>query len=249
MKHLKRFNEELRSETYRRAAFKLKKLGHQNRAKDLEDWSIKREKEENLDRWNQMKNEFSKFGKFNLNIVNPETGERIKDEFYLSLNIDRDSFGDSLNDMISEGEGNFWIAIGIIPTNQETLDKCTEIVPDPDMGNGFMWAMSLTLEFEFKDDSIKMTKYELHNYDENISGDVSFADRASANKFKTLLKKMFSQPDFDYPSGYRDFQYFYEMFYSIFGAEYGLTSDYGFTPEVISDFINTLSPNEMYKSI
>jgi hypothetical protein len=249
MKYLKRFNEELRSETYRSAAFKLKKIGHQNRAKDLEDWSIKREKEENLDKWNQMKNQFSKFGKFNLNIVNPETGERIKDEFYLSLNIDRDSFGDSLDDMISEGEGHFWIAIGLIPTNKEALDKCMEMVPDPDMGNGFIWAMSITLDFVIESDMMRMTKYELHNYDEGISGDVSFADRASANRFKNILKKMFSQPDFNYPSGYRDFQYFYDMFYNVFGAQYGLSSDFGFTPEMISDFINTLSPNEMYKSI
>lgn len=249
MKYLKKFNEELRPQTYRNAARKLDKLGHFNRSKELKDWSDIKENELELEKWNQNINELSKFGKFKLNIVNPETGQKLTEEFYISLNIDRDSFGDSLDGMIQSGEGNFWIAIGLIPTNKETLDKCMEMVPDPDMGNGFIWAMSISLDFEIRGPIMKMIEYHLHNYDENISGDVSFSDRASANKFKNLLKKLFSQPDFNYPSGYNDFEYFYEMFYYVFGAQYGLSSDFGFTPEMISDFINTLSPNEMYKSI
>lgn len=249
MKYLKKFNEELRPQTYRNAARKLKKLGHEGRAKELQDWSDVKEKELELEKWNQNIDEFSKFGKFKMNLVNPETNQKITEDFYISLHIDRDSFDDSLDEMIADGEGNFWIAIGLIPVDKKTLDKCIEMVPDPDMGNGFIWAMSITLDFVIEGDIMRMTKYELHNYDESISGDVSFADRASANRFKNLLKKMFSQPDFNYPSGYRDFQYFYEMFYNVFGAQFGLSNDFGFTPEMISDFINTLSPNEMYKSI
>jgi hypothetical protein len=249
MKYLKKFNEELRPQTYRNAARKLKKLGHDGRAKELEDWSSIKERELELEKWKQNIDELSKFGKFKINLVNTETGEKLTEEFYISLHIDRDAFDDSLDAMVEDGEGHFWIAIGLIPTTKEVLDKCVEMLPDPDMGNGFIWAMSMTLDFVIESDTMRMTKYELHNYDESISGDVSFADRSSANRFKILLKKMFSQPDFNYPSGYRDFQYFYEMFYNVFGAQFGLSSDFGFTPEMISDFINTLSPNEMYKSI
>lgn len=38
------------------------------------------------------------------------------------------------------------------------------MVPDPDMGNGFIWAMSITLDFVIEGDIMRMTKYELHNY-------------------------------------------------------------------------------------
>jgi hypothetical protein len=249
MKYLRKFNEELRPQTYRNAARKLKKLGHDDRAKELEDWSGVKERELELEKWKQNIDEFSKFGKFKINLVNPKTGKKLTEEFYISLHIDRYSFGDSLDGMIEDGEGEFWIAIGIIPTTKEVLDKCVEMVPDPDMGNGFIWAMSISLDFVIENDTIRMTKYRLHNYDESISGDVSFADRPSANRFKNLLKDMFSDPNFNYPSGYTDFQYFYEMVYYIFGAQFGLSSEYGFSSEMITDFIKTISPNEMYKSI
>jgi hypothetical protein len=249
MKYLRKFNEELKPQTYRRASYKLKKLGHEDRAKDLVEWSNKVEKEQELEKWKQNIEQFSKFGKFKMNIFNPKTNQSLTENFYLSLNIDRDSFGDSLDDIIEDKEGNFWIAIGIIPVDEKTLNKCYEVLPDPDTGNGFFWAMSTTLDFIIDNESIKITKYEINDYDESLSGNVSFADRASAGKFKNLLKKMFSDPNFNYPSGYNDFDYFYEMFYYVFGAQYGLESDFGLIPETISDFIDTLSPNEMYKSL
>ena len=40
MKYLKKFNEELRSQTYYNAARKLDKKGFTARSKDLKDWAI-----------------------------------------------------------------------------------------------------------------------------------------------------------------------------------------------------------------
>ena len=246
MRYLKRFNEELRSETYRRASYKLKKLGHEDRAKELSDWSKKVENDENLVKWEEHKSELSKFGKFKLKITNPDTNKKFTGDFYLSLNLDRMAFEDSLDEIIADKNGVFWIAIGIVPADEKTLNDCMGYLPDNDMSNGFFWGLSLSLEFTLEDDQIKFNSYSLDNYDENISGDIKIADRASAGRFKNLLKNMFSNPDFNYPSGYNDFQYFYEMVYSVFGAQFGLSSDYGFSPEVITNFINTMSANEMY---
>jgi hypothetical protein len=241
MKYLKRFNEELNPQTYRKAARKLRKMGHEKRAKDIEDWA-------DLSKWKENIEEYSKFGKFKLNILT-EDGQRLNDDFFLCIQIDRDYFGDSIDGIKEDEEGEFLFFIGMIPTNRETIDKCEKTLPDSDLNNGFYWAMTLMLSFELKDSTIKFINYKLDNYDTGISGDVSFADRASAGRFKTLLKNMFSNKDYNYPSGYTDFDNFYDMIYNVFGAEYGLSSDYGFSPEVITDFINTISPNEMYKSI
>ena len=51
MKYLKRFNEELRPQTYMSAARKLDKLGHHDRSKDLKDWGLEMESREEMDKW------------------------------------------------------------------------------------------------------------------------------------------------------------------------------------------------------
>jgi len=54
---------------------------------------------------------------------------------------------------------------------------------------------------------------------------------------------IFSDPNLNYPAwGYDSF---YDMMNIGFGSELG-PSDYGFQPEQISDFISTISANEMY---
>jgi hypothetical protein len=246
MRYLRKFNEELKSDTYRRASYKLKKLGHEDRAKELSDWSKKVQNDENMVKWEENKSQFSKFGKFKLNITNPETNKTFTGDFYLDLVLDRMSFEDSLDEIISDRKGVFWIAIGIIPVDEKTLNDCMQYLPDNDMYNGFFWGLSLTLDFVLEDEQIKFTNYSLDNYDENIAGNIKIADRASAGRFKNLLKNMFSKSDFNYPSGYNDFNNFYDMVYDVFGAQFGLTTDYGFSPEVITDFINTISANQMY---
>lgn len=246
MRYLRKFNEELKSDTYRRASYKLKKLGHEDRAKELSDWSKKVGNDENMVKWEENKSEFSKFGKFRLEITNTKTKNTFIGGFYLSLVLDRLGFEDSLEDVKGDKSGTFWIAIGIIPADEKTLNDCMRYLPDNDMDNGFFWGLSISLSFEIEEEEMKFKTYYLDNYDLGISGDVKIADRASAGRFKNLLKNMFTKPDFNYPSGYTDFNNFYDMVYSVFGAQFGLSSEYGFSPELIGDFINKISANEMY---
>jgi hypothetical protein len=56
MKHLKRFNEELKPETYRSAAYKLRDYNKDSKSKDLLDWADKQE-----------------FGYYNMSFVNNST--------------------------------------------------------------------------------------------------------------------------------------------------------------------------------
>jgi hypothetical protein len=248
MKYLKRFNEELNPMTYQRAAWKLKKKGHIGRAKELEDWSHKREKDESMIKWEKRVEEMSKFGTYKLNIKNKDTGKVFTGDFHLELIMDRDSFADQLDDMKSEGKGDFFITVGIIPTNKEVLDKCEEIMPEPEFYNGFYWGMFIIMKFDLGT-SLEFKSFELDNYDSSMAGEVSIADRGSAGRLRNLIKKLFTDPSLNYPSGYRDFDSFYDMIQQKFCIEYGLSADYGFDVEQVADFINTLSANDMYKSI
>lgn len=249
MKYLRRFNEELNPSTYRNAAKKLRKLGHEPRAKELEQWSKKRQSDDNIERWKEEIDTYSKFGKFKLNIINPSTGEVLKEDFHLCLVMDRMAFHDDLDIIRDDKKGQFVFMVGLIPATEEALKKCLSVLPDCDMeDNGFFWGMIFVLDFTI-DNVLKLNKFSIGGFDESTSGQVSFADRQSANRLKTLLKRMFSDPNLNYPSGYNDITNFYDMVVNIFGAEYGLSSDYGFEPEQVSKFMNTVRPNEIYKTI
>ena len=92
-------------------------------------------------------------------------------------------------------------------------------------------------------------EFSKENIDENLSGNVSFADRASAGKFKNLLKSIFTNPDLNYPSGYTDADSLYQKLEQVILVQQGFSSDYGFELKNVADFINTQSPNTMYKTI
>jgi hypothetical protein len=94
MKYLKRFNEELNSDTYLRASRKLKKLGHTDRAKELQEWGAKVERDEEMIKWKERMQDFGPFGTFKLNVENPDTGESLVGDFYLDITFDELAFSD-----------------------------------------------------------------------------------------------------------------------------------------------------------
>jgi hypothetical protein len=124
-----------------------------------------------------------------------------------------------------------------------------EIMPEPEFGNGFFWGMCCSIDFKVEKGQVVLEKFNLNDYDDNIAGNVSFADRSSANKFKTLLKNIFSNPDLNYPSGYTDVEYLYQKLEQVICIRQALSSDYGFELKHAADFINQQSPNTMYKTI
>ncbi len=248
MKYLRKFNEELKPQTYRRAAYKLKKMGHVDRASELDKWGDKIEDDLNYKKWGKNLEEYAKFGTYKLNIKTKK-GD-INGDFYLDINFDGDSFIDSLYDNDENGnkEGGIWFFVGIIPTTEELMKDCMSKFPDPDMGNGFFCGLSVGLDFEIINNKVEFKKFNLSNYDESISGDISLGDRQSAGRFRNLLKSMFTNPSLNYPSGRTDVEYMYQAFEQIILSEAGFSSDYGFRLEDAVEFINTISPNTMYKA-
>lgn len=254
MKYLKRFNEELRPRTYLSAAKKLTDIGHTDRANTLKDWAEQTERREEITKWKERLQEYSPFGTYKVNVVNPETEEKFTADFALDINFDELSFEDSFEwekekDPNNVSGVNIFFFIGLIPTSEEILKKCEEIMPEPEFGNGMYWGMSCGIDFKVQNGQVILDKFTLEDYDENLSGNVSFADRSSANKFKTLLKNIFSNPELNYPSGYTDVEYMYQKLEQVILIQQGFSSDYGFELKNVADFINTQSPNTMYKTI
>lgn len=244
MKYLKRFNEELKPQTYRSAARKLDKMGHSDRAQELKDWANKREDDDNLIKWERALQEYSQYGKFRIKTTNPEDNKTCEGDFYLDIIFDEMGFIESTDD---EGAG-IWFHIGAIPVDEETKERFDNCLPDPDMGNGFYWMLSCGINYKKTDnETIEFTKFYIDHYDEYVGGEARFADRGSAGRFKNLLIKMFTDETLDYPSGYTDADNIYQVFERSILAESGFSSDYGLTLEDIADYIRSISPNMMYK--
>lgn len=253
MKHLKKYNEELRPTTYFSAARKLKKIGHPGRAEELEKWGEKMESEQSLTKWRDCLQDYAPFGTFKMNITNPKNGRKITEDFALFLQFDELAFEDNFEIEAGDDKNNvkglsLLFFIGLIPTSQETIKKCEEVLPEPEFGNGFYWGMCFSVDFDIVEGQVTMTGYSFDDYDSGLTGNVSFADRASAGKFKMLIKNIFSNPSLGYPSSYTDETDMYKKLEQVVLIRQGFSSDYGFDFNQVAEFINKISPNLLYKS-
>ena len=254
MKYLKRFNEELRPRTYLSAAKKLTAIGHTDRANALKDWAGETEKREEITKWKERLQEYSPFGIYKVNVVNPESGEMFTADFALDISFDELAFEDNFEfekekDPNNINDVSLSFFIGLIPTSEELIKKCEEVMPESEFGNGMFWGMFFNIDFKVQNGRVILDKFGLGDYDEGLSGNVSFADRASAGKFKNLLKSIFTNSDLNYPSGYTDVNSLYEKLEQVILIQQSFFSDYGFELKNVADFINTQSPNTMYKTI
>lgn len=249
MKYLKKFNEELRPQTYRSAAAKLLKQSpfNKERADNLRDWADKREMVEDSVKWGKMMQECSKFGTYNLQIGNNADGVDFVGKFHPYITFERDGFLEDYEynkEQVADFDMPLSLFLGSIPADQETLEKCMETMPDPEFNNGFFWTNTISIQLYFESGSVKINDVKIDEYDDSLTGSVSIIDRKSAQALKTLLVKMFSEPNLGYPSGYNDFDSFYEMFEAKVLAEAGLSSDFGFSMEAIADFLKAVSANK-----
>ena len=242
MRYLKKFNEELRPMTYMSAARKLDKMGHHDRATVLKDWAGEMEKKEEMLKWKDRIQDYAPFGTFNLTVKNPETGQKLVGDFHLDINFDDLSFSD-------EPENGIGLFIGLIPSSEELIYQYMELCPDHDFGNGFFWGKIFILKYNIVDERVEFNKWELFDYDSDMSGEISVADRASANKFKNLLIKMTTDSDLRYPSGYSDHIEVWDKLTASILGEASFASDYGFELEDIAKYIRTISPNLLYTTI
>ena len=182
------------------------------------------EKKQQLIKWKDTLQDYLLFGTSKLKITNPENNEELVGDFSLFIQFDELAFEDSYeyerqnadNQPISSicGSGKIKSSIpffvGIIPTSEDLIEECEEVIPEPEFDNGFYWGMCVAIHFEIDGDNLTLTDISVDNYDTGMTGDVSFADKPSARKFLLLLKNIFSNPSLNYPSGYTDETNFYK---------------------------------------
>jgi len=180
MKFLKKFNEELKSSTFRRAADGLDKYGHSDRGHYVRKWADKVEEDEKKEIWVEVKKKYEQFGTFRLDVTNQRT---FTGDFHLFFEADYEA-EDEMELIEENGGGEFWFGIGIIPADENTYDACEESSVMKILSNDFGAYSAFTIRFYFdvEGSSMKITSYEIGSYSYGIT--VRVHDRPSAGRFK-----------------------------------------------------------------
>ena len=239
MKYLKKFNEELKSSTYRNAARKLNKIlkdkpklgkliNAQSRIDRLNAHGKEVSKREELERWKENVEDYSKYGEFNIELLQHlDNGKIVKKLYpvYLDLNIDVDSTEDNITfeEDVDNRTITFQFGISIIPKNIEDVE---DILKDKhiDFNNGSIWCFCLFIKYAVVNSEVTFKGISLEDYD--FEDFVQINDRKSANSLKRLITNIFDQT-FDYPSGYTDVTNMYDKIEQSLIQKLDLSSDYG----------------------
>lgn len=253
MKYLKKFNEELSPRIYRNASKKLSKIGHIKRSQALIDWASTQQKKEEFKNWKENIELYKQFGTYKFTIDsnildNDGNIKSLTDDFYLFMSFDSDGFGDIVTSERAEDSNfssSFCFYVGIIPTNEETIEKCNKLFKCPEFDNGFYWSNVILMDFEVKGGVVSLNGFEIDNYDENLSGICKIADRKTAVQLKNLLISIFTDK-LNYPSSMTNVNFMYNHLENSILIENSFSSDYGFKIEQLADFVGKLPINSFY---
>lgn len=198
MKYLKRYNEELKSDTYKSAADKLAKMGHKQRPQDLMNWHTIVKKREIDALKLETLNDCKKMGVYQLSLTYRKNGQefKYKGDFYINLSFESWNLDDNYPEW-KEGEGGLWLnfSFGVIPVNEEGQKFCDEVV-ESIIGLGgdkityWLGAFWLNISGNMMNDEVVFSP-EGKGYFEEYEGYWCLTNRASAVKFKDTLYKIF----------------------------------------------------------
>lgn len=198
MKHLKRFNEELKTSTYRKAADNLLKLGHKRRSSVMIDWADnvenklrEKEKQESL-------SFLTEYGPFKMDFIkNKEI--LFSGNFYIAISaLDsyslRDNYFDSIDsDGLVNNDLSLGFDLGFIAADEETeneLYKYIDININQYVYEGIYWNMSFGINIIRKGE--KYINPDGYYYFYGIDRDFfKFHNRVEASKFRKLLSDAF----------------------------------------------------------
>ena len=199
MKYLRKFNEELRSSTYKSAATKLKQLGHVRRSGEIEKWSEEVENKERDARELANLNDYKQEAPFKINLVkskyNSSTKSRYNEtiltgNFYLKLSFDdswaRDSYVDNVDpDGVTEYNYNMPFEIGMMAADDETKEKF-RVIEDQlsdEVYEGVYYPQRLYYKL-ITEASREITPDGTFYWECRESDEIMFENRAEALRFK-----------------------------------------------------------------
>jgi hypothetical protein len=204
MRYLKKFNEELKTQTYKNAAAGLNKLGHTKRADDLNAWADAAKEKEEAKKLKEMIDLYSKHG-----VIKVDIGGYVIGNFYLWLNFD-----EYQNDEIWEywqQDGRFegsrlWMTLDIClyPADQETFEICLNKLDFYPPGPYYASTLGLKLsdqvgveqggtendeDLPYGEGQWELTLNGTGNvsYIEGNEYNIKFVNRAEAMKFRKLI--------------------------------------------------------------
>ncbi len=271
MKHIKRFNEELDSSTYRRAAKALSTLKHTKRANKLEKHSnIMSE----LNKLNKLVEDLKKYTPYGIFDAGSSKGSKLKEQFALKIWYDDWSFDESFQDYEREFNSVFWIriSIGFLPIlepddEKRIRDYYSEVnsndvysnhveklgeMEDTVIGRvcnyldesfwGIFNGPSIYVNMSIENNKIVIKSISVD--DDNDSVDI--LGRKSGIQLKNLLVKLFSNEKFDFPT-YDDTNLQQLIKYDVCEKS-GFSSKYKFAFSEIGEFIKKQSINKFYNS-
>lgn len=217
MKYLKKYNEELRSSTYKKASEILAKKGHKRRASIIGDWAkVTKEKEDK-----EFIDNCKRLGVFEMCLYAPGnimSGTQIvsrkgqlylKGKFYLNFYFDLDSWSNNFKEWKDGDRDNLYLSfhLGLIPADEDTklemqgsdlinrlLGTTTDQVPH----NGTYWIGAFDVEVtntDFGGGIYPKSGLYLDTWEVKPR----FADRKNAIKFINLIYGIF-KGDIDHSS-------------------------------------------------
>jgi hypothetical protein len=199
MKHLRRFNEKLRSSTYVSAANKLKQIGHIRRADKIKEWgeevANKEKNAKELENLNYFKN--GEIFKINLSKSKWDPTNKVRynetimtGNFYLKLDFDKswaqDSYTENLDmNGITEYVYNIQFDIGIMPADEETKVKFKGI--EEKLSNEFFDGAIYPQRLYYKlidESSREINPTGSFHWECSESDEIIFENRSDALRFK-----------------------------------------------------------------
>jgi hypothetical protein len=258
MRYLK-YNEELKSRTYKDAADKLARLGHHTRASILHKHSEDIAGKEAIDNWKKHIETYSKYGKIKILIQTKEleTEEEVYFCFYPYLEPYKDDTrfltkDNTLNELGWKIESTpIYFEMWVIPQTREQFDRMYGLLkPDyyePTFGfqtNTF--AIYLELEPNHFELNGEPNNFYYNDGSFTAGTKVSLADRPSAGRIKILLKKFFADSSLQYPVPFAD-KTMYRTLLSKVLAETGISTECGIGMEDFAEYIGKVNPNSFFK--
>ena len=207
MRYLRKYNEELKSTTYKSAADKLKKIGHPKRADKLNNWGDLVQIGETQALTKKRIKDASKLGTYKMRLVTQKydsstststTTTILEGNFYIWFYIDDYNFSQNYNDWKIGEQGLFLqLMFGIIPADDETISKSLELLSESDfyLNTYYTNWMYINLSNSF---DAQQTEYPILKPSGSVTFDSCdnyigiFADRRSAFQFRSLLINIFS---------------------------------------------------------
>lgn len=202
MKHLRKFNEELKSSTYASAATKLKKMGHIRRSGELEEWTkevVNKEKDaRELNNFNSFKHDVP----FKINLVKAKWNSNTKTRdheimmsgnFYLKPSFDYDWARDQYNDNTQDDgttEYSYYMPfeVGIMAADEETKEKFRVIESQlsDEVYEGVYWLQRLYYKI-INEGAREITPTGEFSWECRESDEIMFENRPEALRFKKMF--------------------------------------------------------------